>query len=647
MFKNIILFVFLIFSCSYGNEKQQDIKIINQITSSIEKNLWTYQFDSIKQNLVNGLKNFNFKQIVLYDKDLNIYHYVYYKNGTIEYEKSSKNIFENSSAKLIKKDIRYNNNQLGTIFFYINNNSTIFLTKAQNNYLNSKKEIKVCVDPNWMPFEKIENKEYIGLGADYMKLISQMLDKPINLAFTESWAESISKAKKRKCDIIAIMQKTTKRLKYMDFTPAYISTPLVLATKIGKPFSDNLLNILHKRLGVVKGYALVEELTNMYPTINIVLVDSVDDGLKKVEDGKLFGYLDNSIVMNYYIQNNYLSTLSISGKFKKTISLSIASRNDEPLLNEIFSKAIASIDSSSKQKILNQWVNVNYAKFIDYTLVWQIIIFASIVILFFLYRQYDIKRLNKKLQKDIQIAIKESKEKDIMIFQQSKLASMGNMIANISHQWRQPLSSLNGIFVNLDYAYENDKLDKSTFNKAIDEAETLTSYMSNTIEDFSNFFSPTKQREIFNINELLESTKKMLSSSLIQHQISLIINVQDSIDINSYKSELVQVLLILINNAKDAFKSKNIKDGNITINLVDTKNDTVLTIEDNAGGILNNIVESIFEPYFTTKHKSVGTGLGLYIANTIVTQSLNGELTVENINQGAKFIIKLKKQTIS
>ena len=272
---------------------------------------------------------------------------------------------------------------------------------------------------------------------------------------------------------------------------------------------------------------------------------------------------------------------------------------------------------------------------IDIVLIRNIFIVVTLILGMFLYRRYN-------LEKEIKLAVADSKKKDTLLFQQSKLVSMGEMIANISHQWRQPLASLNGLLINLEHEYETKTLDEKSFTCYIDEAESLITFMNQTISDFSNFFSPSKQKEIFHIYELLKSSEKILSASLKNKNIELKISYSHSdIELQSYKSELIQVLLILVNNAKDAAIEKNVVNSKISVSFDGNEENFNIYVEDNSGGIDPSLHDKIFEPYFTTKNKSVGTGLGLYIANTIITQSLGGLLCVEHLKNGTRFIIKM------
>ena len=162
-------------------------------------------------------------------------------------------------------------------------------TTQEEAYLRKKKKITMCVDPDWMPLEKIENGVHVGMTADYFDLFRRKIPIPIVLVPTKSWVESIAFAKARKCDIFSLAMPTPERKTYMNFTRPYLDIPLVMAARKDRPFVDDITSLTGVRLGVVKGYAFGEILRNRYPEMNIVDVDSVGQGLRQVETGTLDG----------------------------------------------------------------------------------------------------------------------------------------------------------------------------------------------------------------------------------------------------------------------------------------------------------------------------------------------------------------------
>jgi PAS domain S-box-containing protein len=215
-----------------------------------------------------------------------------------------------------------------------------------------------------------------------------------------------------------------------------------------------------------------------------------------------------------------------------------------------------------------------------------------------------------------------------LLIQQSKLASMGEMIANIAHQWRQPLSiistSATGIKIQKELGISNNDLEIKSLETINENAQ----YLSNTIDDFRNFFKKNKAKNFVNLNNLFEKTLKLILSRLKNKDIN-IINNSDDIEFETYESEMIQVIMNLINNSADAFEDKNY-DKFIFFETQKTESHILIKIKDNAGGIDKNILDRIFEPYFTTKESKQGTGIGLYMCNEIIVKHLNGRIFVTN-----------------
>ncbi|MPL73938.1 Sensor histidine kinase RcsC [bioreactor metagenome] len=258
----------------------------------------------------------------------------------------------------------------------------------------------------------------------------------------------------------------------------------------------------------------------------------------------------------------------------------------------------------------------------------------------------QLENLNSSLEKRIEDEIKKNTKQQHMIMQQNKLAQMGEMIENIAHQWRQPLAQINSSIILIDAILEKHNFKDTLVENKLTEIESLTSYMSKTISDFKNFFNPNKKKTIFNVEEAIQKANDVLKGLINSYHIQIEINIEKDLKINSYLGELQQVILIIINNSIDAFIHMNIHFPKILINAYTDNESLVIHIEDNALGINSDLLDKIFEPYFTTKHKAQGTGLGLYIAKLVVENSLLGFLSVENKQNGACFTIKIPKGEI-
>ncbi len=232
-----------------------------------------------------------------------------------------------------------------------------------------------------------------------------------------------------------------------------------------------------------------------------------------------------------------------------------------------------------------------------------------------------------------------------MLQQQSKMALMGEMIGNIAHQWRQPLNQIEALKDAIVEDYEFDDLTKEKMQAYGKQTTNILEYMSKTIDDFRNFFLPSKEKMFFNVCEAIKSSVDLVSASLKSHNISIGVklceNCKNCKAINGFPSEFTQVIINIINNAKDALIINKVENGLISIEVVSDDSKMLITIADNAGGIPENIMDKIFEPYFTTKFASKGTGLGLYMSKLIIEDSMHGKLGVKNGSDGAIFTIEL------
>lgn len=243
-------------------------------------------------------------------------------------------------------------------------------------------------------------------------------------------------------------------------------------------------------------------------------------------------------------------------------------------------------------------------------------------------------------------AKKEYEEYQLRMLNQAKMAAMGEMLANIAHQWRQPLSIITTAASGVSYKKELDMLEDDEIEKQMEHIVNSADYLSQTIETFRNFLKAKKEYKAICIQESIKSVLQILTSTIKNNQINIIDNFssKNKIVIGMVSGELEQVLINIINNSKDAFELRDIKNRKIIIDLEERQNDIVLSIEDNAGGIPEEILPKIFDAYYTTKHESQGTGLGLNMSYRIITESLNGKLYTKNTHLGAKFFIEIPKQ---
>ena len=527
--------------------------------------------------------------------------------------------------------------------------SHLILSNSQKEYLKNKKFISMCIDPNWMPFEKLEQGKHVGMTADYFDILQSKIGVPIKVIPTSTWEESLQFGQNRTCDIFSLVMPTTERLKYLDFTQPYLNIPLVLASDLHTTYIDSIDQVKNEKLAIVKGYAYGELLRAKYPHIQFVDVQNIDAGLQAVKDGEVFGFIDTLATVGYHIQKNYIGQLKITGKFDDTWDLGIGTRNDEPILKEIFDIAMDTIPYERRQQILNKWISVNYGtnEMKKETIVKIIVaVIIMLVIIILIYRQILLNALNKQLNKKVKEEIEKNSAQEKILSQQAKMAAMGEMIGNIAHQWRQPLTTISIAATGMKFQKDMDMLTDEEFEHSIDSIKNSTQFLSDTIDDFRNFFKSNQVINRVNIQQLFQKAYDLFGIKFGNKDITIVENI-DNIELKTYQNELIQVIINILNNAKDAFEDLEEKYIFIDVSLDEDR--LIIQIKDNAGGIKESILPRIFEPYFTTKHKSQGTGIGLYMSEQIITKHIQGKISAQNVSyeynnqnyKGALFIIEI------
>ncbi len=770
-------------------------------------------------------------------------------------------------------------------------NSADILNDEEKNFLNKKKTIKICVLPDWLPFEQIdENGKHKGIGADIMEIISEKINTEIELVPTKEWSSSLENIRNRKCDILPVAMDVPSRRDSMNFTKPFVSEPFVIATKVDELFIKDASSIGKRKIGIVKSYAFAEVLKKNNPEIEIVDVKNAKDGLEKVQAGKIFGYVDIMAAVGYNIQKHSFVDLKIAGKLEHNITLSIASRNDEPLLNSIMQKSLNTISKESFRKIVGKWIEIKVQQDFDYRkLLYTIAVFV-VIILLILYKNRSINLINKKLKKaykelneqqkminkyvliintdlngvivdvneaycnaigfkkeelldkthkiirhpdtshelikdmwdtiildkpwvgelknltknketkifnlfiepmfqdgkkigyhsiseditskkiaqslsqsqqsllslfdkgdsvlfkwknnnsmeveyvsksiyeltgytqedfisrkvifsdcihkeDVEVVLhnikktlerqhnyfkhkpyriftKDGLEKWVLdytvtqkdanginhflgyisdithhiidqenIAQQSKMASLGEMIGNIAHQWRQPLSLISSVATGSSLQKDMGVLSDVAFKDNMNLINENVQYLSKTIDDFRNFIKGDRKLAKFNLSENINSFLNLVHASIVNYNIQVIEECDKNIEIESYANDMIQSLINIFNNSKDALIELPEEERYFFINTKILDEKVVIVLKDNAGGIDVNIINKVFEPYTTTKHQSQGTGLGLNITYNFIVSGMGGNISVKNSSFsynsknyiGAEFTIILAK----
>ena len=269
---------------------------------------------------------------------------------------------------------------------------------------------------------------------------------------------------------------------------------------------------------------------------------------------------------------------------------------------------------------------------------------SSLIVDFF-QKETELEELNTTLKERVEAEVEKNRQKEQLIYQQSKQAAMGQMLNNIAHQWRQPLNAVSITVGKLEYASKKDILQKEDLDSSLQSIKSLVKQMSDTIDDFRNFFKPDKAKGYFGLLQCLKNSTSVVFEAYESQNIKISIICDPQIECFGYERELMQVLLVCFGNSKDAIEENGVKEGKITVVGKQTPHgDVSITITDNGGGVKNEIIHDIFNPFFTTKEEGKGSGIGLYMSKQIIEQGMQGSISAVNSTDGLSVTIEIPKE---
>ncbi|NOR58634.1 MAG: transporter substrate-binding domain-containing protein, partial [Sulfurimonas sp.] len=553
--------------------------------------------------------------------------------------------------------------------FIFKSSSNVITTKEQN-YLRNKEEISICVLPSSLPYSAIKNGKFVGIGAGILKVVAQHIPTSFKLVKTASWKESLERAKNGECDLLPIIESTPSRKEYIKFTTPYFEDSLVVVTDDTKNYILDINTVLDEEFSIVQGYSFAETLRKKHPGIKLNIVPSRKEGFLGVQSGKYYGHIDLMMTSAYYMQHYSKVNLKIAGQFEDSVKISFGVRDDDEILFGIFEKIAENLKPQDIQKVLNEWVSINYTNGTDFEYIKKIFIFMFVLGAVFLYRQYLLNRknreleklqeelveLNKSLESKIADAVGEIVKKDAYLLHQSRLAQMGEMLSMIAHQWKQPLSSISAMQIAIRMAIELEKYDLSDekqrkeflefIHQKLDKIGANTQNLSQIISDFSDFYKPNKKSEVMLLDNVIIKACNLVEDSMDVNNIRMSLDLHSESLVRLHENEFMQVILNILSNAKDQLVNKNIENARVRLRSYDEDNYSILEISDNAGGIDEKIISHIFDPYFSTKLEKNGTGLGLYMSKNIIEDYHNGSISAINDKDGALFVIKIQVEDI-
>lgn len=418
----------------------------------------------------------------------------------------------------------------------------------------------------------------------------------------------------------------------MNFFKSIKLTPFVMFVSLLITFAMIMIGLHNKT---------IEKSEQLYSELIALQTQDLKDSIEFTVTNSL--YYDNFEYLETYLDNTvqehkeYLK-ITIKDKNNKVLVASSANIDDRSYVtrSELLGDGKYILEAFITE---SKSINAGFSKDFGMYQIIAIVLTIITIILYTLIGQYNNKLLTdqiKRLEKEKDEEVIQHKEKSNMLLHQSKLALMGEMISNIAHQWRQPLNSISLIMNNLAIAKEFGNLDDKEFIESKEKVDKNLQFMSNTINDFRNFYKPNKEKEIFSLTQGVDLATSIVEASFESRNIELDIYIQEDQQLLGHLNEFSQVLVTLLENSRDAIKSRLTLNPKVEISVHKAAYHATIVVRDNAGGLDGDIIDRIFEPYFTTKSKGQGTGLGLYIAKMIV-ESMDGEMSASNSKDGLEF----------
>lgn len=574
--------------------------------------------------------------------------------------------FLNKQAKFFKKVFKLHRQKTLDGFLLKQKKEPFGFTPKELQYIRENQKIPVCINYDFFPIDGYQSAKHTGVMADLYDLISKQTGIDFVPVAASSERNLLENLEKKRCKLLSVVAtnnvnfptiKPTKSLSNMSFT---------LLSGLAQSFVENPQQ-LKGRLLLVQKYSFKNYLNSLYPYLNIEVEDDKNIMVQKVLKGRAYAIVSIDEQADYFIDKYGYGKLKINGFLAKEnmLKCSIGVQKDEPVLYEIMQKIIQNIPKEKIERIQNKWRLTRYHERIDYFLVWIILGIVCVILFVMFYYQRKLKHFNKNLENNVQQKTKELQEankllkskvekkaqeliqKDEILTSQSRQAVMGEMISMIAHQWRQPLNTITLQVSNLQLKYMMEKeISKEEILQTLEDISDSIIYLSDTIDDFKTYFHPNKAPEEISLVSLLNKSIKFVLPRIRTQNIRLETQCESSIYIEGYKNELIQVLLNILNNAVDVYESRSFDDKIIKIVCKLDKENVKINITDRAGGIRDEYLSKLFEPYFSTKGKN-GTGLGLYMSKMIIEKQFGGAIEVKSSVFGTTFLITIPKSVSS
>ena len=568
----------------------------------------------------------------------------------------------------------------------------IYFTEEETNWMKEHPVIYVGPDPVFGPIEFIdEDDHYKGIAADYIEWIEKNIPLHFEVIRLDNWSDILDALKQKDIDMLGAATYTNERSEYMLFTDVFTNMPNIIVTRDDYKGRAKLEDLDGESVVVMDDYASEDYLEEFYPEINLVPVQSIEEGLSMVSIGNKDYMLATVGQVSFYLKNSTITNLKLSGNVELTFNLSFAVRKDYDILIGILNKALNAMPKNEKDRIYRKWISIEVESLINRQLFYSLLVVLAIVliivliILFFnrmLKRQVfdktlalhtelaerheiekELEKLNKSLEykveertQELQDTLHNLKSVQSELIETEKMASLSRVLVNISHKLNTPIgncittsSYMENLLKTLSESLETGELSKSNFLKSIKDLNYSIEIMLNEFHVSKHFLDQIKAvsqleleqvKQSINMLIYLKNLENLYQNLFSKHGITFIIECEDVINIDTSEIIMDNIFKVLIDNSI-VHGFKEVDKGIIKITI--TQKDDIIWIvyNDNGLGIDSDIINSIYEPLFTT---TMGTtsGLGLNILYNTVKIYLNGEIEIKSkMNAGVTFSIKI------
>jgi len=594
--------------------------------------------------------------------------------------------------------------QLNTASSFSKNTEAIEFTQQEKDWIKDHPVILVAPDPVFPPYEFYDSNEgFSGISMDYLKEVSDLTGLEFKILRFSTWSEVLAKAQSKEIDMLSAATKTPQRSEYLIFTEPYIITPNVIVMRNDVENTFELDEMSEMNVSVPKDYAIQEFIETNYPSIHLDKVETIGVGLRKVSFHMVDAMAADLGQVSYTLQESGITNLKVVGEAGYNIELAFAIRDDWPELRSILDKTLASISKETKDSIYTDWIHLQtvssetFARLIQvFAIIMSVIFF---IILWFIFWNRRLKHtvnvqtgelqnelaervvvekklalLNSTLENKVKertqelIDVNEELEQSLdnltktqtQLIESEKLAALGRLVAGVAHEINTPIGSCITVTSYMEKEnretlslFQDNNLTRSSLNKYLEvNSESLHLVLGNLdqaaalVSRFKQIATDQSKEELrsFKIKDYFATIIDGLKYTVKSSNISITLICPDNLKITSYPGHLAQIVTnLVLNSALHGFNEDDY--GVITITICEKADEIELSFEDNGNGMEKEVLNKVFDPFFTTSRGKGSAGLGLNIIYNLVTITLNGTIKITSEkNEGTTVLITIPKK---